>query len=76
MQNKKQTILQRYNNTRRFVCSLNEQQLAMLIDALDDNNTLQITQTQVDSAYDEIDAAAYNAALAQIHAEAKAKLNL
>jgi hypothetical protein len=46
------TVLQRYNATRRFLCTLDEQQIALLIDALDNSNSLQVTQTQVDSAYD------------------------
>ena len=52
MQKLNKTVLQRYNNTRRFLCTLNEQQIAMLIDALDDNNSISVTQTQVDSAYE------------------------
>ena len=56
MQNKLDpTVLDKYNKTRRFVCSLTEAQLHMLIDALDSNNCLQVTQAQVDSAYDSID---------------------
>jgi len=50
-----QTLLQQYNSTRRFLLTLNEAQLHLLIAALDDNNCLQITQAQVDSAYDAID---------------------
>jgi len=52
MQKLNKTVLQQYNNTRRFLCTLNEQQIAMLIDALDDNNSISVTQTQVDAAYD------------------------
>jgi len=52
MQKLNKTVLQRYNATRRFLCTLNEQQIAMLIDALDDNNSISVTQTQVDSAYE------------------------
>jgi len=52
MQKLNKTVLQRYNATRRFLCTLNEQQIAMLIDALDDNNSISVTQTQVDAAYD------------------------
>ena len=56
MQNKlDKTVLQKYNNTRRFLLTLDEAQLHLLIDALDENNCLQVTQTQVDSAYDAID---------------------
>ena len=55
MQNTKQTVLKRYNNTRRFLLTLDEAQLHLLIDALDENNCLQVTQAQVDSAYDAID---------------------
>lgn len=50
------TVLVQYNNTRRFLCSLDEAQLHLLIDALDANNSLQVTQAQIDSAYDAIDA--------------------
>ena len=49
------TVLQQYNNTRRFLNTLDEQQIAMLITALDADNCLQVTQTQIDSAYDAID---------------------
>ena len=52
MQKLNKTVLQQYNNTRRFLCTLNEQQIALLIDALDDNNSISVTQTQVDAAYD------------------------
>jgi hypothetical protein len=52
MQKLNKTVLQRYGATRRFLCTLNEQQIAMLIDALDDNNSISVTQTQVDAAYD------------------------
>jgi len=52
MQKLNSTVLQRYNATRRFLCTLDEKQIAMLIDALDSNNTITVTQTQVDSAYD------------------------
>jgi hypothetical protein len=52
MQKLNKTVLQRYNATRRFLCTLNEQQIAMLIDALDENNSISVTQTQVDAAYD------------------------
>ena len=52
MQKLNKTVLQRYNATRRFLCTLDEQQIAMLIDALDDNNSISVTQTQVDSAYE------------------------
>ena len=56
MQNKlNATVLQQYNKTRRFLCTLDEQQIALLIDALDADNCLQVTQAQVDSAYDVID---------------------
>jgi len=50
-----QTVLSQYNNTRRFLRTLDEAQLHMLIDALDANNSLQVTQAQVDTAYDAID---------------------
>lgn len=53
MQNKlNATALQQYSKTRRFLCTLDEQQIALLIDALDADNCLQVTQAQVDSAYD------------------------
>jgi ribosome assembly protein YihI (activator of Der GTPase) len=56
MQNKlDKTVLQKYSNTRRFLLTLDEAQLHLLIDALDENNCLQVTQAQVDSAYDAID---------------------
>ena len=55
MQNTKQTVLERYNNTRRFLLTLDEAQLHLLIAALDEHNCLQVTQAQVDSAYDAID---------------------
>ena len=55
MQNLNATVLQQYNNTRRFLLTLSETQLHLLLDAIDENNCLQITQTQVDSAYDAID---------------------
>lgn len=56
MQNKLDaTVLQQYNNTRRFLRTLDEQQIALLIDALDADNCLQVTQTQIDSAYDACD---------------------
>ena len=56
MQNKLDaTVLQQYNNTRRFLNTLDEQQIALLITALDSNNCLQVTQTQIDSAYDACD---------------------
>ena len=50
MQNNTQTVLQQYNNTRRFLLTLDEAQLNLLIDALDANNSLFVTQAQVDSA--------------------------
>lgn len=50
-----QTVLQQYNKTRRFLNTLDEQQIAMLIAALNENNTLSVTQTQIDSAYDACD---------------------
>ena len=49
------TVLQKYSNTRRFLLTLDEAQLHLLIDALDERNCLQVTQAQVDSAYDAID---------------------
>ena len=52
MQNLNATVLQQYNNTRRFLNTLSEQQIALLIAALSDSNTLTVTQTQIDSAYD------------------------
>mgnify|MGYP001549686410 CR=1 FL=1 len=52
MQNLNATVLQQYNNTRRFLRTLDEEQIALLIAALDSNNTLSVTQTQIDSAYD------------------------
>jgi len=55
MQNLNATVLQQYNNTRRFLNTLDEAQLHLLIDALDEHNMLQVTQAQVDSAYDAID---------------------
>ena len=56
MQNKlNATVLQQYNNTRRFLNTLDEQQIALLITALNEDNCLQVTQAQVDSAYDAID---------------------
>jgi len=56
MQNKlNSAVLDKYNRTRRFLNTLDEQQIAMLIDALDADNCLQVTQTQIDSAYDACD---------------------
>ena len=56
MQNKLDSaVLDQYTRTRRFLCSLDEQQLSLLIAALDQHNRLQVTQVQVDSAYDAID---------------------
>lgn len=55
MQNLNKAVLEQYNATRRFLCTLDEQQLHLLIAALDDKNMLQVTQAQVDSAYDAID---------------------
>ena len=56
MQNKLDTaVLDQYNRTRRFLRTLDEAQLSLLIAALDQNNRLQVTQVQVDSAYDAID---------------------
>ena len=56
MQNKLDSaVLDQYNRTRRFLCSLDEAQLSLLIAALDSSNRLQVTQVQVDSAYDAID---------------------
>jgi len=56
MQNKLDTaVLQQYNRTRRFLRTLDEQQIALLIAALDAHNCLQVTQTQIDSAYDACD---------------------
>ena len=52
MQNLNATVLEQYNNTRRFLRTLDEEQIALLIAALDSNNTLSVTQTQIDSAYD------------------------
>ena len=52
MQKLNETVLQQYNNTRRFLNTLDEEQIALLITALDSNNTLCVTQTQIDSAYD------------------------
>jgi hypothetical protein len=52
MQKLNATVLQQYNNTRRFLCTLDEQQIALLIAALDSSNSLQVTQTQIDAAYD------------------------
>jgi len=52
MQKLNETVLQQYNNTRRFLNTLDEEQIALLITALDSNNTLSVTQTQIDSAYD------------------------
>jgi len=52
MQKLNETVLQQYNNTRRFLRTLDEEQIALLITALDSNNTLSVTQTQIDSAYD------------------------
>jgi len=49
------TVLQQYNNTRRFLRTLDEQQIALLITALNEDNCLQVTQTQIDSAYDACD---------------------
>lgn len=55
MQKLNEKTLQQYNATRRFMLTLDEAQLHLLIDAIDDNNKLQVTQTLVDSAYDAID---------------------
>ena len=56
MQNKlNAAVLAQYNNTRRFLNTLDEQQLALLIAALSEDNCLQVTQTQIDSAYDACD---------------------
>ena len=56
MQNKLDSaVLDQYNRTRRFLRTLDEEQLHMLIAALDSSNRLQVTQVQVDSAYDAID---------------------
>ena len=52
MQKLNATVLQQYNNTRRFLNTLDEEQIALLIAALDADNCLQVTQTQIDSAYD------------------------
>ena len=55
MQTLNKTVLAQYNNTRRFLNTLDEQQIALLIGALDADNCLQVTQAQVDSAYDACD---------------------
>ena len=52
MQKLNKTVLAQYNATRRFLNTLSEQQIALLIAALSDSNTLTVTQAQVDSAYD------------------------
>lgn len=55
MQKLNATVLEQYNATRRFLLTLDEAQLHLLIAALDANNSLFVTQAQVDSAYDAID---------------------
>jgi ribosome assembly protein YihI (activator of Der GTPase) len=55
MQKLNEKVLAQYNATRRFMLTLDEAQLHLLIDALDGDCKLQVTQTLVDSAYDAID---------------------
>ncbi len=55
MQKLNEKALQQWNATRRFMRTLDEAQLHLLIAALDGDNKLQVTQTLVDSAYDAID---------------------